>query len=130
MKKFVVETIVKEINDEVENIVSTDQFVQEITEAINVTETEIAPNGSLTFEPLTNGKGAKSVRIVSDIPLKMSYTSQASTYNFGCYMKEITLLGDTTDNSYSAGFVAKQGNITLQNADTDDIAHVKIIYTY
>lgn len=130
MKKFVVETTVKELNDEVENILSTDQFVQEITEAINVTETEIAPNGSLTFETLTNGKGAKSVRIVSDIPLKMSYTSQANTYNFGCYMKEITLLGDNTDNGYTAGFIAKQGNITLQNADADDTAHLRIIYTY
>lgn len=130
MKKFVVETIVKEINDEVENILDTNQFVQEIEETINITETEIAASSSLSFQPMTGGKGAKSVKIISDIPIKMTYTSMADTFNFGCYMREITLLGDAKTGDSSSYFVANSGSITLQNADTEKSAKVKIIYTY
>lgn len=130
MKKLVVETIVKEVNDNVENIIDKTQFVQQVTETINKTETYVAPESTLTVTPFQGGKGAKSIRIISDLPLKMSYTSQATTYDFGCYMNEITLLGDETSEEFTQGFVAKYGSITLENRNTEDTAHVKIIYTY
>ena len=130
MKKFVVETIVKEVDNDIENVIDRQQFVSEVEETINVTETYIVASGSLTFSPFQGGTGARSVRIISDLPLKMSFTSMDNSYDFGCYMKEITLLGDEEDTNLTPGFVAKYGSITLANRNTENRAKIKIIYVY
>lgn len=130
MKKLVIETVVKEVNDDIENIIDKSQFVQEITETINKTQTYINPSSTFTFEPFRGGKGVKNIKIISDIPVKMSYTSQADTYNFGCNMKEYTFLGGGDNENRNSDFIAKYGSISLQNIDTEKTAHIKIIYTY
>lgn len=130
MKKLVVETIVKEVNDDIENVIDRQQFVSEVEETINKTETYVPAGGNLQFQPFQGGKGARSIRIISDIPIKLLYTSMNNSYDFGCYMKEITLLGDEADEDFTAGFISKYGSITLENSDTENVAKIKIIYAY
>lgn len=127
-KKIVINSITKFLNDEVTDVVDESQSVIDINEDSSVIETTIAPSG--TYSLSNSYKGMKTLRIISDQPITMSYTSQGSPYNFGARFKEIQLVANGEDADSSTDWIASYGNITLQNADADDTAHIKIIYTY
>ena len=129
MKKIVIDTKVKEINDNVENLLSKEQYVGEIIDTCSIIETVIAPEGTYQFSN-SSGKGMKTLKIISDVPITMSYTSQANTYNFGAYFKEISLITNGANPDTSVDWIASYGSVTLTNTSAEDTAHIKIIFTY
>ena len=128
MKKLVIDTKTKLVTDDVEDIIDKCQYVGSINETSSVVETTVAPSTSYVVD--NGGKGVKTLRIISDVPFTMSYTSQANTYNFGAHFKDIQLVCNGEDTSSTVDFIAKQGEITITNVSTEDTAHIKIIYTY
>ena len=128
-KRLVIDTKIKIIEDSVEDIIEKRQYVGEIKETSTVIETIIAPSLTYEFEN-PSGKGIKTLKIISDVPITMSYTSQMNTYNFGAYFKEISLITNGEDENSTVDWIAKQGTITLTNTSAEDTAHIKIIFTY
>lgn len=143
MKKIVVETTVKEINDDVENIIDRTQSVANIEYDIciqNIVINKSSDSGSFSFNLTSYPKirGAKGIRIISDCRLNLQHTHMAESYDLGFFVKDITLfLGEDTGEHregetqvYNDGdTIGYYGNITLTNKD-DKVANVKIIWYY
>ena len=135
MKKIVLETKVKIVDDNIEKIIDESQFTQEITKTIESHSLIIRANSSYEFYPSGAGvNGAKGIRIISDIPINLTHTHQIHTYDFGFYARDITLFGGEpyeSENTYRDGTtIGYQGTITLRNRDEEKEAHVRIIYYF
>ena len=81
MEKIVIDSKIKLITDEVEDVIDKGQYVSEVAETSSIVTTKIGPEQTYNFEN-PSGKGIKVIKIISDQPITMSYTSQANTYNF------------------------------------------------
>lgn len=129
MKKLIIDTKIKLTDEGFEDLLDKKQTVIDINETSNVIETVIASSGIYNFQN-PSGKGMKALRIVSDVPITMSYTSESDTYNFGAKFKEIQLVANGEENTVNTDWIAQHGIITLTNTSTEDVAHIKIIFTY
>ena len=129
MEKIVIDSKIKLITDDVEDVIDKEQYVSEVAETSSIVTTKISPEQTYNFEN-PSGKGIKVLKIVSDQPITMSYTSQQNTYNFGAKFKEIQLITNGEDADTLADWIAKMGSITITNTSTTDVANVKIIFTY
>lgn len=135
-KKIVLETKVKIVDDNIEKIIDESQFVQEVTNTVETHSLIIAAGSSFEFSPSGAGvKGAKGIRITSDIPVKLSHSHTMNNYNTGFYGRDITLFGGTDPNvdehteidQTTLGYL---GSITINNRDTQKDANVRIIYYF
>lgn len=142
MKKLVVETIVKEVDGDIENIIDKTQSIANVESTIvteNIVIDKASSNGYFDFVP-TNYygiRGAKGIRIISDCRLNFQHSHMATNYNLGFFVKDITLFlgedtgeheGDVTE--YIEGdTIGYFGHIILTNKD-DKVANVKIIWYY
>ena len=129
MEKIVIDSKIKLITDDIEDVIDKEQYVSEVAETSSIVTTKISPEQTYNFENKT-GKGIKVLKIISDQPITMSYTSQANTYNFGAKFKEIQLITNGKDADTLADWIAKMGSVTITNTSTTDVANVKIIFTY
>ena len=129
MEKIVIDSKIKLITDDIEDVIDKEQYVSEVAETSSIVTTKISPEQTYNFEN-PSGKGIKVLKIVSDQPITMSYTSQQNTYNFGAKFKEIQLITNGEDADTTADWIAKMGSITITNTSTTDVANVKIIFTY
>lgn len=136
MTKLVLKTELKQVNQDegTENIIDTQEMVVEATAAISVKEFEIAANSTFTFIiSAYKARGAKGIRIISDIPLKLSHTYMMNNYDIGFYVKDITLFGgidSINPPSYRDGdTIGYQGEISLRNRE-ENPAKVKLIWYY
>lgn len=137
MKKIVFESKTRIVNDDnTEDFVLCNKFSQDIAQGVSLVEDEIKPNSTYTVPSLNNsGKGYKGIRIISDIPLKFSFTSQASTSELAVYLTDITLLGgkDPKIDEYATdtqACIAYNGQITLNNRDTEKTAKIKLVFFF
>lgn len=139
MKKVILETKVKLVDDEVVRVLDETKLVEEVSKAYEVKKFIIAAHSGLTFETM-NGegvRGAKGIKITSDVPLKLSHTHMANNYNVGFYVKEITLFGvqdtgfgDGSTSVYTEGdTIGYSGHIALTNIQKQP-ANVKVIWYY
>lgn len=128
MKKIVIDSKIKLINDDIEDVIDKEQYVDEVAETSSIVETTITPSNSYVFG--NGSKGMKTLKIVSDIPFTLSYTSQANTYDFGARFKEIQLICNGEDGDMSSDWIARYGSVTITNVSTEDTAHIKIIFTH
>lgn len=139
MKKVILETKVKLVDDEVVRVLDETKLVEEVSKAYEVKQFHIAANNSITID-ITGGegvRGAKGIKITSDVRLKLSHTHMASNYNVGFYVKEITLFGgqdtgfdDGSTSVYTDGdTIGYLGNIVLTNSE-EQPANVKVIWYY
>lgn len=129
MGKIVIDSKIKLITDEIEDVVDKEQYVSEVAETSSIVTTKINPEQIYNFEN-PSGKGIKVLKIISDQPITMSYTSQINTYNFGARFKEIQLIANGENADTTTDWIASYGSITLTNTSTTDVANVKIIFTY
>jgi hypothetical protein len=129
MEKIVIDSKIKLITDDIEDVIDKEQYVSEVAETSSIVTTKISPEQTYNFEN-KSGKGIKVLKIVSDQPITMSYTSQANTYNFGAKFKEIQLITNGENADTNADWIAKMGSVTITNTSTTDVANVKIIFTY
>jgi hypothetical protein len=129
MEKIVIDSKIKLITDDIEDVIDKEQYVSEVAETSSIVTTKISPEQTYNFEN-PSGKGIKVLKIVSDQPITMSYTSQANTYNFGAKFKEIQLITNGENADTNADWIAKMGSVTITNTSTTDVANVKIIFTY
>ena len=109
--------------------IDKEQYVSEVAETSSIVTTKISPEQTYNFEN-PSGKGIKVLKIVSDVPITMSYTSQQNTYNFGAKFKEIQLITNGENADANADWIAQYGSVTITNTSTTDVANVKIIFTY
>lgn len=129
MEKIVIDSKIKLITDDIEDVIDKEQYVSEVAETSSIVTTKISPEQAYNFEN-PSGKGIKVLKIVSDQPITMSYTSQQNTYNFGAKFKEIQLITNGENADTTADWIAKAGIVTIINTSTTDVANVKIIFTY
>ena len=129
MEKIVIDSKIKLITDDIEDVIDKEQYVSEVAETSSIVTTKISPEQTYNFEN-PSGKGIKVLKIVSDQPITMSYTSQANTYNFGAKFKEIQLITNGENADTNADWIAKTGSVTITNTSETDVANVKIIFTY
>jgi hypothetical protein len=129
MEKIVIDSKIKLITDDIEDVIDKEQYVSEVAETSSIVTTKISPEQTYNFEN-PSGKGIKVLKIASDQPITMSYTSQQNTYNFGAKFKEIQLITNGENADTNADWVAKMGSVTITNTSTTDVANVKIIFTY
>lgn len=129
MKKIVIDSKIKLITDEIEDVVDKEQYVSEVLETSSIVTTKINTESTYNFGT-PSGKGIKVLKIISDQPITMSYTSQANTYDFGATFKEIQLVTNGENTDTTTDWIAAYGSITLTNTSTTDVANVKIIFTY
>ena len=129
MEKIVIDSKIKLITDDIEDVIDKEQYVSEVAETSSIVTTKISPEQTYNFEN-PSGKGIKVLKIVSDQPITMSYTSQANTYNFGAKFKEIQLITNGENADTNADWIAKTGSVTITNTSETDVANVKIIFTH
>ena len=129
MKKLWIETKTKIIDNSVEDVIDLKQTVVDINETYSIYETTIAASGTYTFGSPA-GKGIKTLKITSDVALTMSYTSMANTYSLPVRFKEMTIVTNGEDSNISIDWIAEYGSVSLTNTSTEDVAHIKIIFTY
>ena len=129
MEKIVIDSKIKLITDDIEDVIDKEQYVSEVAETSSIVTTKINPEQTYNFEN-PSGKGIKVLKIVSDQPITMSYTSQANTYNFGAKFKEIQLIANGENADTTTDWIASHGSVTITNTSTTDVANVKIIFTY
>lgn len=129
MEKIVIDSKIKLITDDIEDVIDKEQYVSEVAETSSIVTTKINPEQIYNFEN-PSGKGIKVLKIISDQPITMSYTSQINTYNFGARFKEIQLIANGENADTTTDWIASYGSITLTNTSTTDVANVKIIFTY
>ena len=129
MKKIVIDSKIKLITDDIEDVIDKEQYVSEVAETSSIVTTKISPEQTYNFEN-PSGKGIKVLKIISDQPITMSYTSQQNTYNFGAKFKEIQLITNGENENTPADWIAFYGSVTITNTSTTDVANVKIIFTY
>lgn len=126
MKKIVVETIVKELNDEVENIIDTNQFIQEIENTIITEERTIVKDSSYTIDATVSGY--KGLRIISDVEIQLKTTYAHQDHRLYCEVREISLFGSYDD--VSSGRIGEMGEIIITNPSAEKDAHIKLVYYY
>ena len=129
MEKIVIDSKIKLITDDVEDVIDKEQYVSEVAETSSIVTTKINTEQAYEFEN-PSGKGIKVLKIVSDQPITMSYTSQQNTYNFGAKFKEIQLITNGENENTSTDWIAQYGSVTITNTSETDVANVKIIFTY
>lgn len=129
MERIVIDSKIKFIKDEVEDVIDKEQYVSEVAETSSIVTTKISPEQSYNFEN-HSGKGIKVLKIISDQPITMSYTSQQNTYNFGAKFKEIQLIANGESADTTNDWIASYGSVTITNTSETDAANVKIIFTY
>ena len=129
MERIVIDSKIKLITDDIEDVIDKEQYVSEVAETSSIVTTKISPEQTYNFEN-PSGKGIKVLKIISDQPITMSYTSQQNTYNFGAKFKEIQLITNGENENTPADWIASYGSVTITNTSTTDVANVKIIFTY
>lgn len=129
MEKVVIDSKIKFVKDDIEDVVDKGQYVSEVIADTGVITTTISAGYSYTFAQ-HSGLGFKFLKIISDVPITMSYTSQANTYDFGVNFKEIQLVANGERGDVSADWIASYGSITITNTSATNVANVKIIFTY
>lgn len=129
MKKLVIDNKIKLVDESVEDILEKKQTVVDIAETSTIIETVISAENAYSFSSPA-GKGMKTLRIISDVPITFSYTSQANTYSLPVKLKEIQFVTNGENKDTSIDWIASYGSVTLTNTSTEDVAHIKIIFTY
>ena len=129
MEKVVIDSKIKFVKDDIEDIVDKGQTVQEVTTSTSIVEITLSASNSYEFSSPA-GTGMKVLKIVSDVPITMSYTSMQNTYDFGARFKEIQLVCNGEEEDMSSDWIARYGAVTITNTSAEDTAHIKIIFTH
>ena len=125
MKKIIIETTIKQLDGEVEQIINQNQFVQEVEDTLATIKAVIEPEGQYIFN--NREMGIKNMIVFSDKPIKISYTSGDNTFVYGEYVNGMMVQGG---GASVANLIDQNGNITLENESTTDKANITIIYSY
>ena len=107
MEKIVIDSKIKLITDDIEDVIDKEQYVSEVAETSSIVTTKINPEQTYNFEN-PSGKGIKVLKLLYQ-PITMSYTSQANTYNFGAKFKEIQLITNGEDADTECRLDCKNG---------------------
>ena len=123
VKKLVLETKIKQIDGNVETLIDTNEYVQEITNKCIIQDVVIPKNSTYTVLNAQSGEGVRVLIVHSDIPLALSYDIQGSQYDLAVPLNEIKLAFTGEYNT-----IGSYGTITLQNYDMTENANAKIIF--